>query len=468
MADSVTKPWGGRFTDPTHASVEAFTASVGFDARLYSCDIRGSQAHARGLAAAGVISVEECETLVQGLDRVRAHIESGAVKWDEALEDVHMNIEAMLVAEVGEVGKKLHTGRSRNDQVATDLRLYVRDAQAHLDAQLHLLQMALVARAEVDAATLMPGMTHLQPAQPVTVGHMLMAWYEMLCRDREWLAQAYQRTNVLPLGAGALAGSGYTVDRHKVAEDLGFARVCDNSLDAVSDRDFAIETCALIAQLLVHLSRMAEMVILWASPGFGYVTLPDEYCTGSSLMPQKKNPDVLELVRGKSARACGNLQTLLMLMKAQPLAYNRDNQEDKEPLFDSLDTALACVPMLAAIVEKMQFDVERLRTDAAADFSTATDFADALVARGVAFRDAHHIVGKIVAYALEQGKTLDELDADALQQYSSVIDADMLLGLTAEASVAVRCVHGGTAPEAVRARAAVARTALQTEPLPRG
>jgi len=468
MADSAAKPWGGRFAAATNASVEAFTSSIGFDFRLYPWDIQGSQAHARGLAVAGAISEEECETLVQGLEQVRARIEAGEVEWDESLEDVHMNIEAMLIAEVGEVGKKLHTGRSRNDQVATDMRMYARDAQAQLDAQLHALQSALVERAEQEAETLMPGMTHLQTAQPVTLGHTLLAWHEMLRRDRNWLADVYRRTNILPLGAGALAGSGYSIDRHKVAESLGFSSVCDNSIDAVSDRDFAIETCALVSQLMVHLSRMAEMMILWTSPGFDFITLPDDYCTGSSLMPQKKNPDVLELIRGKSARACGNLQTLLMLMKAQPLAYNRDNQEDKEPLFDSLDTAHASVALMEAVVRAMSFETARMGEAAAADYATATDLADGLVARGVPFRDAHHIVGQVVRHAMEQGQALADLDAASLQQFSSDIDAELLSTLTASHSVNARTLHGGTAPQAVRERVEEARTALQAAPLARG
>ena len=403
MPESNKKPWAGRFARATDGEVEAFTVSVQFDARLYSYDIQGSQAHARGLQQAGALSAEECETLLAGLDKVRARIEAGEVEWDPALEDVHMNIESLLVAEVGEVGKKLHTGRSRNDQVATDLRLYARAAQAELDAAVLTLQSVLVERAEAEADTLMPGFTHLQSAQPVTLGHHLLAWHEMLKRDRERLVDAYRRTNRLPLGAGALAGSGYALDRKHVAGLLGFETVCDNSLDAVSDRDFVIETVATASLLMVHLSRMAEEIILWASPPFGWAILPDEYCTGSSLMPQKRNPDVLELIRGKSARVCGHLQALLMLMKAQPLAYNRDNQEDKEPLFDSVDTALACLSMLGAVVRAMEFDRARMAEAAGHGYSTATDLADALVAQGVAFRDAHRITGQIVARAIEQG-----------------------------------------------------------------
>ena len=465
MPDSTVKPWAGRFAGATDGAVEAFTASVHFDGRLYPYDIAGSQAHARGLQKAGMLSAEECETLVRGLQKVRDDIEAGRIEWDPALEDVHMNIEARLVDEVGEVGKKLHTGRSRNDQVATDLRLYARDAQAQLEGRVHELQCALAACAEAEAETLMPGFTHLQTAQPITLGHHLLAWYEMLRRDRARLADAHRRTGTLPLGSAALAGSGYAVDRRYVAELLGFEAVSDNSLDAVSDRDFVVETCTAISLLMVHLSRMAEEIILWASPGFGFVRLPDALCTGSSLMPQKKNPDVLELIRGKSARVCGHVQALLMLMKAQPLAYNRDNQEDKEPLFDSVDTALGCVAMLAAVVQGMEFDRERMRQAAGADYAVATDLADALVARGIAFRDAHHATGRIVAHAAERGVPLHELDAAEVRAFSTAIDAELLAGLTPRNSVEARRLHGGTAPEQVRERAAQAQTELDAGPL---
>ncbi len=462
MPDSTTKPWQGRFAQATDAQVEAYTSSVHFDGRLYPYDIQGSQAHARGLLKAGVLSEAECTTLVEGLQQVRDDLDAGRIQWDPALEDVHMNIEAQLVKAVGDVGKKLHTGRSRNDQVATDLRLYTRTAQAQLDEQLHQLQSALVTRAQAEAETVMPGLTHLQTAQPVTLGHHLLAWYEMLRRDRARLADAFQRTNTLPLGAAALAGSGYAIDRHYVAELLGFEAVSDNSLDAVSDRDFVIETCATLSLLMVHLSRMAEEIILWVSPHFKFASLPDELCTGSSLMPQKKNPDVLELVRGKSARVCGNLQAVLMLMKAQPLAYNRDNQEDKEPLFDSMDTALHSVAMLQTAVAALQFDYERMAEAAGADYAVATDLADALVARGVAFRDAHHITGQLVAHAEQQGVRLDELELAQAQTFSSVIDAELLASLTVQASVAARNLHGGTAPQQVHERVAQAQEELST------
>ncbi len=460
MSDSILKPWGGRFARAPERAVEEFTSSLPFDAALYAFDIQGSQAHVRGLSRAGVLDEAEQAALLAGLDAVREKIESGAVEFDPALEDVHMNVEALLVAEIGELGKKLHTGRSRNDQVATDLRLYARAAQEELDAAVHGLQETLVARAEAEADTVMPGFTHLQAAQPVTLGHHLLAWHEMLRRDRQRLAEAHARTNHSPLGAGALAGSGYALDREYTARLLGFAEPCRNSLDAVSDRDFALDTCMAVAALMVHLSRMAEEIVLWLSPGFRFAALPDEYCTGSSLMPQKKNPDALELVRGKSARACGALQTLLTLMKGQPLAYNRDNQEDKEPLFDAARTALGAAPMMAAAVGALEFDRARMRELAAEGYATATDLADALVARGAAFRDAHRITGELVAYASERGKALAELTAAEARKFSAEIDAEMLAGLTPERSVAARTLLGGTAPEAVRREVARAKEEL--------
>ena len=460
MPDSMPKPWGGRFARATDRAVEDFTASLHVDAELYAFDIRGSQAHVRGLERAGVLDAAERDALLAGLDAVREKLDAGAAELDPGLEDVHMNIEALLVAEIGELGKKLHTGRSRNDQVATDLRLYARAAQEELDAAVLRLQETLVARAEAEADTVMPGFTHLQAAQPVTLGHHLLAWHEMLRRDRQRLAEARARANHSPLGAGALAGSGYALDREYTAELLGFAEPCRNSLDAVSDRDFALDACMAAAVLMVHLSRMAEEIVLWMSPGFRFAALPDEYCTGSSLMPQKKNPDALELIRGKSARACGALQTLLTLMKGQPLAYNRDNQEDKEPLFDCMRTALGAVPMMAAAAGALEFDRERMRELAAAGHATATDLADALVARGTAFRDAHRITGEIVAYAAERGRALAELTVEEARRFSAEVDAEMLAGLTVERSVAARTLLGGTAPEAVRREVARAKEEL--------
>ena len=455
------KPWGGRFAQEADRAVEAFTSSLHYDRDLYSYDILGSQAHALGLARAGVLSEDERDRILAGLDAVRRSIEAGEAQWDPTLEDVHMNIEAWLVAEAGEVGKKLHTGRSRNDQVATDLRLYAREALSQIDRFVHGLQTTIVARAEAEAATIMPGFTHLQAAQPITLGHHLLAWHEMLTRDRERLADGWRRANRSPLGAGALAGSGYDLDREYVAELLGFDAVCRNSMDAVSDRDFAIDACYAISVLMVHLSRMAEEIVLWMSPGFAFAALPDALCTGSSLMPQKKNPDLLELVRARTGRVCGAVQSLLMVMKGQPLAYNRDNQEDKEPLFDCVRTACAAVPMVEAAVSGIDFDRERMRTMAEAGYATATDLADALVAKGVAFRDAHRITGELVAHAGARGCALHELSAQEASQFSSEIDAELLAGLTVERSVAARSLLGGTAPEAVLREVDEARRVLE-------
>ena len=459
--DSTSKPWGGRFAGEIDRVVEEFTASVQYDRVLYPFDILGSQAHALGLARAGVLNDEERDRIVEGLSAVQRRIEEGQVEWNPALEDVHMNIEAMLVEEIGEVGKKLHTGRSRNDQVATDLRLYARDALARLDRLVHRLQTVLVDRAETEAGTIMPGFTHLQSAQPVTLGHHLLAWYEMLQRDRERLADGWRRSNRSPLGAGALAGSGYDLDREYVAELLGFESVCRNSLDAVSDRDFVLDSCYAISVLMVHLSRMSEEIILWMSPGFRFASLPDALCTGSSLMPQKKNPDLPELIRGRCARACGALQGLLMLMKGQPLAYNRDNQEDKEPLFDCVRTACGAVPMMATVVSGLEFDRERMHAMARDGYSTATDLADALVAKGIAFRDAHRITGQVVAHAVRREVELAELAAEEVQDISSDIDAGMLADLTVEQAVATRGLPGGTAPGAVLREVEKARETLR-------
>ncbi|RMD71334.1 MAG: argininosuccinate lyase [Gammaproteobacteria bacterium] len=443
------KPWGGRFAEGTDALVERFTASLPFDRRLYRQDIQGSMAHARMLAKIGVLSREELDAILQGLSAIEGEIASGTFPWSEALEDVHMNIEARLVALIGEVGKKLHTARSRNDQVATDLRLYLREAIDDLLERLKGLQLALIEKAEQEAGTLMPGFTHLQVAQPVTFGHHLMAWEAMLARDRERLRECRRRVNVLPLGSAALAGTPFPIDRMYVAELLGFEAVSENSLDAVSDRDFAIEFCADASLLMMHLSRMAEELVLWASPFFGFVELPDRFCTGSSIMPQKKNPDVPELIRGKSGRVFGHLQALLTLMKAQPLAYNKDNQEDKEPLFDAVDTVAACLEVFAALVPALEPNRAAMGEAAEMGFSTATDLADYLVRKGVPFRDAHEAVGRAVRYAIEHGrKSLADLSLEELRRFAPV-EEDVFQCLTAEGSVASRRHIGGTAPQAV-------------------
>ncbi|MFN2349379.1 MAG: argininosuccinate lyase [Thioalkalivibrio sp.] len=454
------KLWGGRFSEPTDAFVEAFTASVGFDQRLYRHDIQGSKAHAQMLARIGVLTDEECQKIHDGLDTILADIERGDFAWSVELEDVHMNVEARLIERIGDVGKKLHTGRSRNDQVATDIRLYLREAIDALTGEIRRLQTGLVDLAEREADTIMPGFTHLQTAQPVTFGHHMMAWYEMLERDHGRLADCRKRANVLPLGAAALAGTPYPLDRHYTAELLGFDGITDNSLDSVSDRDFAIEFCAAGALIMTHLSRFSEELILWASAQFGFVDLPDRYCTGSSIMPQKKNPDVPELVRGKTGRANGNLIALLTLMKGQPLAYNKDNQEDKEPLFDTVDTLAGSLRAFADMVPHIQVRAEAMRAAASRGFATATDLADYLVRRGMPFRDAHEVVGRAVRHGVETGRDLAEMSLQELQGFSGTIEQDVFEVLTLEGSVAARNLHGGTAPEQVLARIRAARANL--------
>ncbi len=454
------KPWGGRFTQPTDAFVEAFTASVDFDRRLYHYDIQGSIAHARMLAHVGVLSEDECRAIVEGLEAIEREIEAGEFPWSVALEDVHMNIEARLTERIGETGKKLHTGRSRNDQVATDLRLYLRDEIDAIRAEIKRLQAALVDLAEREADTIMPGFTHLQVAQPVTFGHHMLAWFEMLERDRARLADCRRRVNVMPLGAAALAGTSFPIDREYTASLLGFDGVCENSLDAVSDRDFVIEFLAAASLVMTHLSRFSEELILWSSQQFDFIELADSFCTGSSIMPQKKNPDVPELVRGKSGRVFGHLMGLLTLMKAQPLAYNKDNQEDKEPLFDAVDTLKGSLKVYADMMGALTVKRERLREAALAGFATATDLADYLVRKGLPFRDAHEVVGKAVQYGVVHGKDLADMTLEELRRFSPVIDADVFEVLTLKGSVAARNHVGGTAPEQVRAAAVRARARL--------
>jgi argininosuccinate lyase len=455
------KLWGGRFTQSTDAFVEAFTASVGFDRRLYHHDIQGSIAHATMLAKVGVLTTAERDAIVKGLTQIEAEIEAGSFAWSVALEDVHMNIEARLTDRIGEAGKKLHTGRSRNDQVATDVRLYLRDGIDAVLAAIRRLQEAILSVAEREAETIMPGFTHLQVAQPVTFGHHLLAWFEMLARDAARFTDCRKRVNVLPLGAAALAGTSFPIDRAYTAELLGFEAVAENSLDAVSDRDFAIEFTAAAALLMTHLSRCSEELILWSSSQFEFIELSDAFCTGSSIMPQKKNPDVPELVRGKSARVTGALMALLTLMKAQPLAYNKDNQEDKEPLFDALDTVLACLKVYAEMLPAMTVKRENMKRAARDGYATATDLADYLVRKGVAFRDAHEIVGKAVRQAIDSGRRLDELDLEEMRALSRHIDNDVFAVLSLEGSVQSRDHVGATAPAQVRSAIQRARARLQ-------
>jgi argininosuccinate lyase len=458
--DNIDKPWAGRFTAPTDAFVEAFTASVGFDQRLYKHDIAGSIAHARMLAHVGVLSEAECQAIIDGLRDIEIEIERGEFAWSTALEDVHMNIEARLTDRIGITGKKLHTGRSRNDQVATDIRLYLRDQIRLIAAELLRLQQGLLTLAEQEAETVMPGFTHLQTAQPVTFGHHLMAWQEMLMRDQARLADCYTRVNVMPLGAAALAGTTYPIDRDFTARELGFSTIAENSLDAVSDRDFAIEFVSDMAILMMHLSRFSEELVLWSSAQFDFVDLGDSFCTGSSIMPQKKNPDVPELVRGKTGRVYGHLMSLLTLMKGQPLAYNKDNQEDKEPLFDTLDNVKGCLRLFADMMPQISVKRDNMREAALRGFSTATDLADYLVRNGVPFRDAHEIVGQAVRYGVDNGKDLSEMSLSELHQFSEVIEADVFDVLTLDGSVAARNHIGGTAPQQVRAAIGRARQRL--------
>lgn len=444
------KPWAGRFVEATDAFVERFTASIDFDRRLYRYDIEGSIAHATMLARVGVLTDNERQAIVMGLEAVGSDIDNGDFHWSVQLEDIHMHIEAALIERIGATGKKLHTGRSRNDQIATDMRLYLRHEIDVVARELTRLQQGLLQLAEREAETIMPGFTHWQVAQPVTFGHHLMAWFEMLDRDHGRLQDCRHRLNRSPLGAAALAGTTYPIDRDYTSQLLGFERPTTNSLDSVSDRDFAIEFCSFASLLLTHLSRISEEIILWASTQCRFIALPDRFCTGSSIMPQKKNPDVAELVRGKTGRVNGHLVSLLTLMKSQPLAYNKDNQEDKEPLFDTVDTVKDCLRAYADMIPAIESDREAMYAAAKQGFSTATDLADYLVRKGIPFRDAHEIVGQSVAYGIAQHKDLSELQLEELQAFSTAIDSDIFDVLTLEGSVAARDHIGGTAPRQVR------------------
>jgi argininosuccinate lyase len=459
--DPAIKPWGGRFSEPTDAFVERFTASVEFDKRMYHHDINGSLAHAKMLTHVGVLTEEEHQQIVDGLETIRSEVELGQFQWSVALEDVHMNIEARLTEKIGVTGKKLHTGRSRNDQVATDIRLYLRDEIDSIADALTFLQRGLIALAAQETDTIMPGFTHLQTAQPVTFGHHLLAWNEMLERDYGRLLDCRKRANQSPLGAAALAGTTYPIDRAMTAELLGFDAPTENSLDSVSDRDFAIEFTAFASLVMTHLSRFSEELVLWTSAQFNFIELPDRFCTGSSIMPQKKNPDVPELVRGKVGRVNGHLISLLTLMKSQPLAYNKDNQEDKEPLFDTIDTIKDCLKAYGDMVPAIKPKRDVMEEAARRGFSTATDLADYLVRKGIAFRDAHEIVGKSVAYGIEQTKDLSEMSLQELQQFSTDIGDDIFDVLTLQGSVAARDHIGGTAPVQVAAAALRAEKRLQ-------
>ena len=453
--------WGGRFSEPTDQFVAKFTASIDFDQRLYRQDINGSLAHAKMLHKVGILTNQELSDIQQGLQDIQAAIEAGEIEWSVALEDIHMNIEARLTDRIGITGKKLHTGRSRNDQIATDIRLYLRDEIDIICQEVTRLQQNLVDLAEQEADTIMPGFTHLQTAQPVTFGHHLMAWFEMLSRDYERLQDCRKRVNISPLGAAALAGTTYPIDREFTAQQLGFSRPTENSLDSVSDRDFAIEFCSAASLVMTHLSRISEELILWTSAQFNFVELPDRFCTGSSIMPQKKNPDVPELVRGKTGRITGHLISLLTLMKSQPLAYNKDNQEDKEPLFDTVDNLKGCLRAYADMVPAIKANKESMYEAAKRGFSTATDLADYLVKKQMPFRDAHEVVGKAVAYGIAKSKDLSEMTLEELQQFSDTINKDVFDVLTLEGSVNARDHIGGTAPTQVKAAAKRAKQALE-------
>ena len=452
--------WAGRFSEPVSDLVKRYTASVDFDQRMWRQDIRGSLAHARMLAQQNIISAQDFADIERGMTQIVKEIESGTFVWSLDLEDVHFNIEKRLTTLIGDAGKRLHTGRSRNDQVATDIRLYLRDAIDDILTLIKAFQRALLDLAEREADTAMPGFTHLQVAQPITFGHHILAWYEMTQRDAERLGDVRRRVNRLPLGAAALAGTTYPIDREAVAAELGFDGVCENSLDAVSDRDFAIEFCAAAALVMMHLSRMSEELVLWMNPRFGFIRLADRFCTGSSIMPQKKNPDVPELARGKTGRVYGHLTALLTLMKGQPLAYNKDNQEDKEPLFDTVDTLSDTLRIFADMVSGITTRPDTMRDALRQGFATATDLADYLVRKGLPFRDAHEAVGLAVRRAEELGVDLPQLSLAELRTFAPQIGDDVFSVLTVDGSLAARDHIGGTAPAQVRAAIARARQRL--------
>lgn len=449
MSEQTSSMWGGRFSEATDSFVAEFTASVNFDKRMARQDIQGSIAHATMLGMCGIITQDESCQIINGLTQIQAEIDDGKFQWSVVLEDVHMNIESRLTTLIGDVGKKLHTGRSRNDQVATDIRLWLRDETDNILVLLAKLQSGLLDLAANHTKTIMPGFTHLQTAQPVSFGHHVMAWFEMLVRDSERFVDTRHRINQMPLGSAALAGTTYPIDRTITARLLGFEGICQNSLDAVSDRDFAIEFTANASILMMHLSRMSEELILWMSAQFGFIHIPDRFCTGSSIMPQKKNPDVPELMRGKAARVFGQLTTLLTLMKNQPLAYNKDNQEDKEPLFDCVDTLTGSLLAFADMLPNIIPNVDNMRAATMKGYATATDLADYLVKKGLPFRDAHEVVGKAVGLGVSKGVDLSELSLDELQSFSPLIECDVFDCLTLEGSLTARNHIGGTAPNQV-------------------
>ena len=452
--------WGGRFSEPTDEFVKIFGASVFFDKILAPYDIQGSIAHATMLQEVGLLTEDEKNQIIKGLEQILAEINAGEFEWSVALEDVHMNIESRLTKLIGNAGKKLHTGRSRNDQVATDIRLYLRDQVDDILAEINRLQIALLDLAEQEASTILPGFTHLQAAQPISFGHHMMAYFEMLSRDAERLVDTRKRMNSMPLGSAALAGTTYPINRERTAQLLGFERICLNSLDGVSDRDFAIEFLSAASIIMMHLSRFSEELILWSSAQFHFIELPDSFCTGSSIMPQKKNPDVPELVRGKTGRVYGNLTSMLTIMKSQPLAYNKDNQEDKEPLFDTVDTLKACLRVFADMVPTIEAQRDTMYNSCKKGYTTATDLADYLVNKGLAFRDAHEVVGKSVSYGIEHQKDLAELSLEELQLFDDRIENDVFDILSLEGSLCARDHLGATSPNQVKKAIKAARKTL--------
>ncbi len=461
MTSKTNHLWGGRFNEPTDEFVKIFGASVSFDQALALYDIEGSIAHATMLSEVDVLTNSDLKEILNGLKQIKSEITSGKFNWSTDLEDVHMNIESRLTEICGEPGKKLHTGRSRNDQVATDIRLYLRDHVLLIGQELDKLLNALLDLAEQEVNTIMPGFTHLQAAQPITFGHHLLAYFEMFKRDRERLQESFKRINTMPLGSAALAGTSYPINRERTAELLGFERISQNSLDAVSDRDFAIEFASNASLIMMHLSRFSEELILWSSAQFDFISLPDSFCTGSSIMPQKKNPDVPELVRGKTGRVTGNLISLLTLMKGQPLAYNKDNQEDKEPLFDSVETIYSCLRIFADMVPNIHANRENMLHSAIKGYTTATDLADYLVKKGLPFRDAHDVVGKAVAYGINSDKDLSEFSLEELQEFNSDIDSDVFDAISLEGSINSRNHLGGTSPKQILNAIKVGRNSIK-------
>lgn len=444
------KPWSGRFKEKTSATVESFTESVSFDKRLWKQDIRGSIAHAKMLGRRGIIPLKDSEAIVKGLKAIGADIESGKFRFSSELEDVHMNIEAALVKKIGAAGKRLHTARSRNDQVALDMRMYLREETENILSLIKRLQRTLLTMAEAHLHTVMPGYTHLQRAQPVLLSHYLLAYLEMLQRDRDRFKDSLRRINVLPLGSGAISGTTLPTDRKYLARELGFKKISGNSIDAVSDRDFALEFLGCSSIAMMHLSRLAEELVLWSTEEFRFIEISDRFTTGSSIMPQKKNPDVAELIRGKTGRIYGDLMTLLTLMKGLPLSYNRDLQEDKPPVFDTVDTLKSCLSVLDEMLPGIKFDAERMYSTAGEGYSTATDVAEYLVKKGMPFREAHEITGKLVLHCIKNKKELQSLKIEDLKSFSSLISRDIFSVLEPSASVKARTSYGGTSPSGVK------------------